>query len=179
MDLQANFSSLISNLENISQISDTSDNKTIFELSLNALKQKDSMTIKFLIILAIIYFVILLLTSLIIPLILNKNTFKNEILKIKTERKLDYIENLLKNIRIINSSLSILDEENIKKTQKNIKVLRNQIYCYSFKIPHKMSDLIIDYLDYFDKVLINNYARDTEKESELYEKICKEYDLIK
>ena len=55
MDLQANFSSLISNLENISQISDTSDNKTIFELSLNALKQKDSMTIKFLIILAIIY----------------------------------------------------------------------------------------------------------------------------
>lgn len=166
-------------IEQLSQIAENTDTNNILEFSLNALKQKDSMTIKFLIVIAIIYFCMLLLTSLIIPLIINKNTRKNEVLKIKTERKLDYIENLLIKIRIINSSLSILDDDNIKKTQNNIKILRKQIYCYTFKIPQKMSVLIIEFLDYCDKVLLNSYTRDTTKEQELYDKICKEYESIK
>lgn len=178
MFLQIDLSSFIPNVENLPQNTDFSD-INLLELTLKAIKQKDSMTIKILIVIGIIYFFLLLLTSLIIPIILNQNNRKNEVLKIKIEKKLEFIDNLLKNIRVINSSLSILDDENIKKTQKNIKVLRNEMYYYTFKIPHKMASLIYEFLDYFDKVLINSYARDTEKEKDLYEKICKEYELLK
>lgn len=154
-------------------------NKDIIEIIKTAIQEKDELTIKIISILLISFIFLSLITNLVIPLVINLCNRKNEITKIKIERKLDFFEKLFKTLKLINSSLSILDINTITAAQKNINSIRTQIFVSSYLVTKKMKKTINELLDYFTDVLNDSYKRNTEKEDNLFLKLVKEYENIK
>ena len=137
-------------------------------------KEHDKFTIIILGIIVIMY----LIVNLMIPIILTFFNRKSEIKKIRSERKLDCAENVIKQLRLLSSSLSIIDENNINNGKEKINELRAYIKANDFLLNKGLSELSNDVLDYYSVVLISPEKRDATKEQNFFIDMKKEYEKI-
>lgn len=137
-------------------------------------REHDKSTIVLLIIMIIIY----ILFNLVIPIILTKVNHKNEINKLRAERKLDSIETLVKELRLLSSFLSISDYKNIEDGKKKINELRKIVQSNDLLFTKELSDHASELLDYYAVVLISSEKRDVNSEKKLFNEIKKDYEKI-
>lgn len=137
-------------------------------------REHDKSTIVLLIIMIIIY----ILSNLVIPIILTKVNHKNEINKLRAERKLDSIETLVKELRLLSSFLSISDYQNIEDGKKKINELRKIVQSNDLLLTKELSEHASELLDYYAVVLISSEKRDINSEKKLFNEIKKDYEKI-
>lgn len=137
-------------------------------------REHDKSTILLLIIIIIIY----ILSNLIIPIILSRFNHKNEINKLRAERKLDRVETLVKELRLLSSFLSISDSQNIEDGQKKINELRKILQSNDLLLTKELSEHASELLDYYAVVLISSEKRDINSEKKLFNEIKKDYEKI-
>ena len=137
-------------------------------------KEHDKMTIAILIIIVVLYVIM----NLIVPIIINRFNHTNEIRKIKAERKLEHSESVIKQLKLLSASLSIIDHGNIEAGQQKINSLRTEIKSGDFLLPSDLANLMYKVLDYYSVVLISPTERNTNKEKDLFSGLAKEYNKI-
>lgn len=125
-------------------------------------KEHDKFTISILVIIIAIYLII----NLIIPIMLNFFGRRGEIKKIRSERRLDCSENVIRRLRLLSMALSITDQENIAEGQTEINKLRLYIRSNKLLLPKGLIDLSNSLLDYYSEVLVSSDQRsiNTEKD---------------
>lgn len=133
---------------------------------------------KFTIIILGIIIIVYLIVNLMIPIILNFFNRKSEIKKIRSERKLDCAENVIKQLRLLSSSLSIIDENNINNGKEKINKLRAYIKANDFLLNKGLGEVSNNVLDYYSVVLISPEKRDATKEQNFFIDMKKEYEKI-
>ncbi|MBP3366683.1 MAG: hypothetical protein J6K96_06765 [Treponema sp.] len=137
-------------------------------------KEHDKITIIILIIISIIYLII----NLLIPIFLSSFNRRNEIKKIRSERKLDSTENVIKQLRLLSSSLSIIDTKNVDEGRLKINELREYVHSSELLLTKEILDVANDLLDYCEIVLVTPEERDSSKEKNFFIKMKKEYEKI-
>lgn len=138
------------------------------------LKEHDKHTIIILLIMLALY----ILINLIIPAFLSCFNRKNEIKKIRSERKLDCAEDVIKQLRLLTSFLSITDPENINDGKNKINKLRVYVRSNELLLTKEILNLANGLLDYYAVVLVTPAERNQGKEKKFFIKMKKAYEKI-
>ena len=143
-------------------------------LAKEVLKEHDTYTIIILVIIIVLYIII----NLMIPVFLSGFNRKNEIKKIKSERKLDSAENVINQLRLFSSSLSITDLENINDGRIKINELRIYVRSNELLLSKEILGLANELLDYYSVVLVTPEERDQIKEKDFFIKMKNAYEKV-
>ena len=137
-------------------------------------KERDKTTIFFAVAIIIVY----ILLNIVTPIVLNFFNRKNEIQKLRSERKLNYIECLVRELYLLSSFLGITDTSNIRDGKAKINSLRKDVKINNLLLTKTISKYAVDLLDYYSIVLISPEKRDINNEEKIFLSIKKEYEKI-
>ena len=137
-------------------------------------KEHDKWTITIFLLIFFIYVIM----NYFIPVLLSVANRKNEIRKIRSERKLDYAENIIKQLKGLSTSLSIVDVKNIENGEKAINILRQDIQSNYLLLTKNLANSANKLLDYYQDVLISPEKRDPNKEKNFFIEMKNEYEKI-
>ncbi|MEE3410093.1 MAG: hypothetical protein VZQ47_05515 [Treponema sp.] len=146
----------------------------VVKLAKEISREHDKTTIIVLAIMLIVY----IISNYLIPCFLSSANRKNEIIKIKIERKLDCIENLIKQLKHVSSFLSVTDKVNIDGGKKIIGFLRKDIQENYFLLTKDFSKTANELLDYFSVVLLSPGKRKLNIENRFFLKLKTEYEKL-
>ena len=128
------------------------------------------------------YFIVLIsatflsvIVNLVLQLIINNKVLRNDVKKMKYERKLKYIENVYAWLYCI-SNLMIYDKD--QNLNKKISQLRQQISNNQILLGKKIYNIANEILDYYVIVLSNPRSRSIPKENIFFNKYIKEYEHL-
>ena len=142
-------------------------------------KEHDKFTIIILIISGVVYFIVNIIVNLIIPVILSHFNKKNEIRKIRSERKLDSAESVIKQLRLLSSYfLGFTDAKNMSEGKMKINNLREYVYSNDLLLSEELSCLANNLLDYYSDVLVSPENKNADSENKIFIKMKKAYEEI-
>lgn len=128
------------------------------------------------------YFTVLICASLIsvivnlmVQVYINNRVLRNDIKKMKYERKLKYIENVYSWLFYISNLMFSVQDQSI---QKKVSQLRTQISNNRILLGKAIFDISNEILDYYIIVISNPRSRDITKENKLFADYIKEYEQL-
>jgi len=128
------------------------------------------------------YFIVLIsatflsvIVNLVLQLIINNKVLRNDVKKMKYERKLKYIENVYAWLYCI-SNLMIYDKD--QNLNKKICQLRQQISNNQILLGKKIYNIANEISNYYVIVLSNPRSRSIPKENIFFNKYIKEYEHL-
>lgn len=128
------------------------------------------------------YFTVLICASLIsvilnlmVQVYINNRVLRNDIKKMKYERKLKYIENVYSWLFYISNLMFSVQDQSI---QKKVSQLRTQISNNRILLGKAIFDISNEILDYYVIVISNPRSRDITKENKLFADYIKEYEQL-
>ena len=116
-----------------------------------------------------------IVSNLLIPYILNVLDRKNEIKRLKIERKINDIEILFDRLKAIQTISVSKDSEGLKEEIDDARAFVNK---KSYRFPNQMKSSINSFFDYYSECLVSPEKKDPEKESDFFDRIYKEYDKL-
>ena len=130
----------------------------------------------------VIYFTVLICATLIsvivnlmVQVYINNRVLRNDIKKMKYERKLKYIENVYSWLFCISNLMFSVQDQSI---QKKVSQLRTQISNNRILLGKAIFDISNEILDYYVIVISNPRSRDITKENKLFADYIKEYEQL-
>ena len=106
---------------------------------------------------------------------INNRVLRNDIKKMKYERKLKYIENVYSWLFYISNLMFSVQDQSI---QKKVSQLRTQIGNNRILLEKAIFDISNEILDYYVIVISNPRSRDITKENKLFADYIKEYEQL-
>lgn len=115
------------------------------------------------------------IVNLMVQVYINNRVLRNDIKKMKYERKLKYIENVYSWLFYISNLMFSAQDQSI---QKKISQLRTQISNNRILLGKAIFDISNEILDYYVIVISNPRSRDITKENKLFADYIKEYEQL-
>lgn len=115
------------------------------------------------------------IVNLIVQVYVNNRVLRNDIKKMKYERKLKYIENVYSWLFYISNLMFSAQDQSI---QKKISQLRTQISNNRILLGKAIFDISNEILDYYVIAISNPRSRDITKENKLFADYIKEYEQL-
>lgn len=115
------------------------------------------------------------IVNLIVQVYINNRVLRNDIKKMKYERKLKYIENVYSWLFYISNLMFSAQDQSI---QKKISQLRTQISNNRILLGKAIFDISNEILDYYVIAISNPRSRDITKENKLFADYIKEYEQL-
>lgn len=115
------------------------------------------------------------IVNLMVQVYINNRVLRNDIKKMKYERKLKYIENVYSWLFHISNLMFSVQDQSI---QKRVSQLRTQISNNRILLGKAIFDISNEIIDYYVIVLSNPRSRDITKENELFADYIKEYERL-
>lgn len=115
------------------------------------------------------------IVNLMVQVYINNRVLRNDIKKMKYERKLKYIENVYSWLFYISNLMFSAQDQSI---QKKISQLRTQISNNRILLEKAIFDISNEILDYYVSVISNPRSRDITKENKLFADYIKEYEQL-
>lgn len=115
------------------------------------------------------------IVNLMVQVYINNRVLRNDINKMKYERKLKYIENVYSWLFYISNLMFSVQDQSI---QKKVSQLRTQIGNNRILLEKAIFDISNEILDYYVIVISNPRSRDITKENKLFADYIKEYEQL-
>lgn len=115
------------------------------------------------------------IVNLMVQVYINNRVLRNDIKKMKYERKLKYIENVYSWLFCISNLMFSVQDQGI---QKKVSQLRTQISNNRILLGKAIFDISNEILDYYVIVISNPRSRDIPKENRLFADYIKEYEQL-
>lgn len=115
------------------------------------------------------------IVNLMVQVYINNRVLRNDIKKMKYERKLKYIENVYSWLFYISNLMFSVQDQSI---QKKVSQLRTQISNNRILLGKAIFDISNEILDYYVIVISNPRSRDITKENKLFAGYIKEYEQL-
>jgi len=115
------------------------------------------------------------IVNLMVQVYINNRVLRNDIKKMKYERKLKYIENVYSWLFYISNLMFSGQDRSI---QKKVSQLRTQIGNNRILLEKAIFDISNEILDYYVIVISNPRSRDITKENKLFADYIKEYEQL-
>ena len=115
------------------------------------------------------------IVNLMVQVYINNRILRNDIKKMKYERKLKYIENVYSWLFYISNLMFSVQDQSI---QKKVSQLRTQISNNRILLGKAIFDISNEILDYYVIVISNPRSRDIIKENKLFADYIKEYEQL-
>lgn len=115
------------------------------------------------------------IVNLMVQVYINNRVLRNDIKKMKYERKLKYIENVYSWLFYISNLMFSVQDQSI---QKKVSQLRTQISNNRILLGKAIFDISNEILDYYVIVISNPRSRDITKENKLFADYIKEYEQL-
>ena len=115
------------------------------------------------------------IVNLMVQVYINNRVLRNDIKKMKYERKLKYIENVYSWLFYISNLMFSVQDQSI---QKEVSQLRTQIGNNRILLEKAIFDISNEILDYYVIVISNPRSRDITKENKLFADYIKEYEQL-
>lgn len=115
------------------------------------------------------------IVNLMVQVYINNRVLRNDIKKMKYERKLKYIENVYSWLFCISNLMFSVQDQGI---QKKVSQLRTQISNNRILLGKAIFDISNEILDYYVIVISNPRSRDITKENKLFADYIKEYEQL-
>ncbi|MGI5115625.1 hypothetical protein [Treponema sp. SP13] len=115
------------------------------------------------------------IVNLMVQVYINNRVLRNDIKKMKYERKLKYIENVYSWLFYISNLMFSGQDQSI---QKKVSQLRTQIGNNRILLEKAIFDISNEILDYYVIVISNPRSRDITKENKLFADYIKEYEQL-
>ena len=115
------------------------------------------------------------IVNLMVQVYINNRVLRNDIKKMKYERKLKYIENVYSWLFYISNLMFSVQDQSI---QKKVSQLRTQISNNRILLEKAIFDISNEILDYYVSVISNPRSRDITKENKLFADYIKEYEQL-
>ena len=115
------------------------------------------------------------IVNLMVKVYINNRVLRNDIKKMKYERKLKYIENVYSWLFYISNLMFSVQDQSI---QKKVSQLRTQIGNNRILLEKAIFDISNEILDYYVIVISNPRSRDITKENKLFADYIKEYEQL-
>jgi hypothetical protein len=115
------------------------------------------------------------IVNLMVQVYINNRVLRNDIKKMKYERKLKYIENVYSWLFYISNLMFSVQDQSI---QKKVSQLRTQIGNNRILLEKAIFDISNEILDYYVIVISNPRSRDITKENKLFADYIKEYEQL-
>ena len=146
----------------------------IIDKYLSIQEQDYKKTYLFFIILVLI-FIISTISNIIIQVFVNKQILKNEIRKIKFERKIIIIDELYKRLNELKmNSIECISEDSLKQiAETNCWISQNKI-----NLTNGIFNISKTILDYFIEIYRSPEEKDIKKEKKLFDKFIQEYESL-
>ena len=115
------------------------------------------------------------IVNLMVQVYINNRVLRNDIKKMKYERKLKYIENVYSWLFCISNLMFSVQDQGI---QKKVSQLRTQISNNRILLGKAIFDISNEILDYYVIVISNPRSRYITKENKLFADYIKEYEQL-